>query len=88
VLNGRSISHKRVPHIFVTNGGGNPEDEKAAILQRELEVEVLASELLCSHTPMKNLVTKYRNDKILVVGNNKRRSEKILTSYVGCWASK
>eukprot|EP00913_Durusdinium_trenchii_P030149 g28250.t1 len=50
------LREERVPFIFMTNGGGNTEAQKAAELGELLEFEGICSEqMLLSHTPFRPL---------------------------------
>ncbi|KAI1302549.1 hypothetical protein EDD11_005595 [Mortierella claussenii] len=57
-----------VPYIFLTNGGGLRETEKAEELSKKLGVPVNAEHLIVSHSPMRALVPKYKDSNVLVVG--------------------
>ena len=61
---------KRVPHIFVTNGGGVDEASKAKQLSHLLEVNIDASLILQSHTPFRDYVQTYHNKRVLIVGSS------------------
>lgn len=73
----RAQSHpdpeKRTPYIFMTNGGGCLEQEKAheisSVFFPGLPVPVRASQVQLSHTPMRALVPEYRDRPVLVLGS-------------------
>lgn len=62
----------RIPYIFMTNGGGCLEQEKAheisSVFFPGLSVPVRASQVQLSHTPMRALVPEYRDKPVLVLG--------------------
>jgi HAD superfamily hydrolase (TIGR01456 family) len=80
------VRRHRIPHIFLTNGGGVPEHVKAKQLNdwfdfgRESDDPESASnramtmitqdQVVLSHTPMKRLVEKHRNDLLLMIGGD------------------
>ncbi|KAG0245753.1 HAD-like domain-containing protein [Mortierella sp. GBAus27b] len=57
-----------VPYVFLTNGGGVRESEKAEELSKKLGVPVNPDHLIVSHSPMRSLVPKYRDSNVMVVG--------------------
>ena len=64
---------KRIPYIFMTNGGGCLEQEKAheisSVFFPGLPVPVRAGQVQLSHTPMRALVPEYRDRPVLVLGS-------------------
>ncbi|GMG22108.1 unnamed protein product [Ambrosiozyma monospora] len=79
MLNGKNPYNIKVPYIFVTNGGGRPESERAAELSKRLDVEVTEEQVIQGHTPMKDLVDVYQN--VLVVGGVGDKCRKIAHHY-------
>ncbi|KAG0006809.1 hypothetical protein BGZ65_003356 [Modicella reniformis] len=57
-----------VPYIFLTNGGGLPESEKAEKLSKQLGIPVNPEHLILSHSPMRALVPTFRDSNVLIVG--------------------
>ncbi|KAF9576112.1 Haloacid dehalogenase-like hydrolase domain-containing 5 [Mortierella alpina] len=57
-----------IPYIFLTNGGGVRESEKADQLSKKLGIQVNPDHLIVSHSPMRSLVSQYRNSNVMVVG--------------------
>ena len=55
-----------IPHIFLTNGGGQTEDTRTKNLSRILGVPIDVEQFIQSHTPFKALVNQY--DNVLVLG--------------------
>lgn len=65
----RKLIASNTPHIFVTNGGGISEDLKAQQLSEKLDIDILPSQILLSHTPLRKQVENFMNKPILVVGS-------------------
>ena len=57
-----------MPFIFLTNGGGVPEQAKAEQLSSWFDLCIPASLVCCSHTPMQSLLPQYRHSRLLVLG--------------------
>jgi len=76
------ISRWNIPYVFATNHGGTPEAEKGAILAEQLKLPITTEQMLLAHTPMKQLVSKYRDNLILVVGQTKQLTDTIMEAYV------
>ncbi|KAF9203732.1 hypothetical protein BGZ49_006113 [Haplosporangium sp. Z 27] len=64
------LKSNNVPYIFLTNGGGLTETDKAAQLSKKIGVHISPKQLVLSHSPMRSLVSKYGNKNVLVVGGN------------------
>ncbi|TFJ88675.1 hypothetical protein NSK_000244 [Nannochloropsis salina CCMP1776] len=64
---------RRVPFVFLTNGGGCMEDAKAHemsdVFFPELPVPIRPSQVMLSHTPMKSLLPLYKDKQILALGS-------------------
>lgn len=67
------------PYIFVTNGGGKPEEERCADLSRQLELEVSPGQFICGHTPMREMTEKYH--AVLVVGGEGEKCRIVAEGY-------
>ena len=50
----RLLQSSGMPYVFVTNGGGMTEHDKALSLSRLLDTEVTESMVLMSHTPFES----------------------------------
>ncbi len=62
------LVQEKVPFIFITNGGGIIESEKAELLTHKLDIPIEVEQVLQCHTPYQSLVSKYGNSPILVLG--------------------
>ena len=56
----------RIPFCFMTNGGGRTEEDFALSLQSKLNVPIMGSQVIESHTHFKRLLPEYQNKKVLV----------------------
>ena len=71
----RSLAKRNIPHIFMTNGGGLTESEKADRLAARLGegVDVSAQQMFLSHTPMREL-DEYKDKLVLAVGKDQAKT--------------
>ncbi|PHT47922.1 hypothetical protein CQW23_12130 [Capsicum baccatum] len=58
----------KVPYVFLTNGGGVPESKRANELGRLLDVNILPLQVIQGHTPFKQLMRRFENEIVVVVG--------------------
>lgn len=58
----------RIPFIFLTNGGGHTEEAHVAKLGQRLDLTLGAKQFVQSHTPFLDLVPKYGEKTVLVLG--------------------
>ncbi|PWN99207.1 HAD-superfamily hydrolase [Tilletiopsis washingtonensis] len=68
LLEGNNARSVRVPYVYVTNGGGPSETERAALLQRELGVPVSPTQVIQAHTVMQSLVQDFGDKPVLMIG--------------------
>ena len=57
-----------LPYIFLTNGGGVPEAQRAKQLSEVFDIHVEPSQVCLSHTPMAPLSSRYGDNLVCVVG--------------------
>lgn len=67
------------PYIFLTNGGGKTESERCIDLSRQLDIEVAPAQFICGHTPMREMVDKYKT--VLVVGGDGEKCRQVAEGY-------
>lgn len=79
LLNGENRYNIKIPYIFVTNGGGRPEEKRAIDLSQRLGVKVDKEQVIQGHTPMKDLVDVH--DNVLVVGGVGDTCRKVAEDY-------
>ncbi|UZJ54896.1 hypothetical protein CBS101457_004216 [Exobasidium rhododendri] len=68
ILEGNNSLKKKVPYIFITNGGGIAETDRAQNLSRELQVEVSPHQVVQAHTVMQSLSKRFGEKPILMIG--------------------
>ena len=73
VLNGaknamKKINKAKIPHVFITNGGGTKEFDKAKQLSELLDCNINENQILMSHTPFKEIDIA-KSKKSLIIGN-------------------
>lgn len=79
MLNGDNKYNIKVPSIYVTNGGGKPEKQRAEDLSKRLQTEIRVDQIIQGHTPMRDLVPVYKN--VLVVGGVGNVCRNVAESY-------
>ncbi|KAA8900262.1 HAD-like domain-containing protein [Sphaerosporella brunnea] len=79
ILNGDNELGIKIPHIFLTNGSGKPEDERCRQLSGILGSPVSTKQFIQSHTPMSALAQYYNT--VLVVGGEGYRCREIAEQY-------
>ena len=79
LLNGENKYHIKVPSIFVTNGGGKPEQQRADDLSKRLNCTIIQRTNHSRAYPMKDLVDVYKN--VLVVGGVGNVCRNVAESY-------
>lgn len=72
-----------IPYIFITNGGGNKETERAKAISKDFHVNVDESQIVLSHTVMKPLAQRLGEKNILVIGGEEhgQKCREIAESY-------
>lgn len=75
------ICMDRIPHLFITNGGGYPEQEKAKSISKALQIPVQENRIIVSHTPLRELVSDFKNKSILLAGLNDQSILNVAKSY-------
>ena len=63
-----AVRAARVPHVFLTNGGGLLESERAAQLEGLLGGPVHTDQVILAHTPMKAVAPSFAATPVLAVG--------------------
>lgn len=79
MLNGDNKYNIKVPSIYVTNGGGKPELQRAEDLSKRLDTHIRIDQIIQGHTPMRDLVPLYKN--VLVVGGVGNVCRNVAESY-------
>ncbi|KAF2964949.1 hypothetical protein GQX73_g8648 [Xylaria multiplex] len=79
ILNGDNELGIKIPHIFLTNGSGKPEQARCDQLSKILQNPVNTEQFIQSHTPMSALASYYNS--VLVVGGVGYRCREVAEQY-------
>jgi len=79
ILNGDNELGIKIPHIFLTNGGGKPENARIAQLSKILHSPISTDQFIQSHTPMRALAEYYST--VLIVGGEGYRCREVAEEY-------
>ncbi|KAI0491162.1 HAD-superfamily hydrolase [Xylaria cf. heliscus] len=79
ILNGDNELGIKIPHIFLTNGSGKPEQARCDQLSKILKNPVSTEQFIQSHTPMSALASYYHT--VLVVGGVGYRCREVAEQY-------
>ncbi|GAO46283.1 hypothetical protein G7K_0516-t1 [Saitoella complicata NRRL Y-17804] len=79
ILNGENELGVKIPHVFVTNGSGKPEDARCEQLSNILEAPISTHQFIQAHTPMRALAEFYNT--VLVVGGEGYRCREVAELY-------
>ncbi|KAI0896112.1 HAD-like domain-containing protein [Annulohypoxylon nitens] len=79
ILNGDNELGIKIPHIFLTNGSGKPEQARCEQLQKILQNPVSTEQFIQSHTPMSALADYYKT--VLVVGGEGYKCREVAEKY-------
>jgi len=77
----KELEKDKIPFIFMTNGGGYPEHQKAKDLSKKLGIKVSPEQVCLSHTPLQALKTVHEHDKILLVGKHYEKLQQVMEDY-------
>jgi HAD superfamily hydrolase (TIGR01456 family) len=79
ILNGDNELGIKIPHIFLTNGSGKPEQARVDQLSKILHSPISTEQFIQSHTPMSALAEYYNT--VLVVGGEGYRCREVAEKY-------
>ncbi|CAN0005962.1 unnamed protein product, partial [Choristocarpus tenellus] len=68
-----ALAKASVPFIFITNGGGCTEREKADELTSKLGIPVTREMVVLSHSPMRELTPRFAEKRVMVLGSGCKR---------------
>eukprot|EP00871_Galdieria_phlegrea_P005171 jgi/Galph1/5655/GphlegSOOS_G4233.1 len=71
----------KYPFAFLTNGGGVTEAEKAKQISEWFDIPVHADQIVLSHSPMRDLVHEYNEQKMSVVCVGRGHPEAVASYY-------
>ena len=75
------LQDHKIPFVLLTNGGGQTEASRVSFLNKSLSLKnpLRTSQIVLSHTPMRNLTGKY--NRVLVVGGDDPQTREVAQSY-------
>lgn len=79
ILNGDNELGIKIPHIFLTNGSGKPEQARVDQLSKILHNPISTEQFIQSHTPMRALAEYYKT--VLVVGGEGYKCREVAEQY-------
>ncbi|CAK1360276.1 putative CDP-alcohol phosphatidyltransferase class-I family protein [Cercospora beticola] len=79
ILNGDNELGIKIPHIFLTNGSGKPEQARVDQLSKILHNPISTEQFIQSHTPMSALAEYYKT--VLVVGGEGYKCREVAEQY-------
>jgi HAD superfamily hydrolase (TIGR01456 family) len=79
ILNGDNELGIKIPHIFLTNGSGKPEQARVEQLSKILHNPISTEQFIQSHTPMRALAEYYKT--VLVVGGEGYKCREVAEAY-------
>ncbi|CBX91093.1 similar to phosphatidyl synthase [Plenodomus lingam JN3] len=79
ILNGDNELGIKIPHIFLTNGSGKPEQARVEQLSKILHNPISTEQFIQSHTPMRALAEYYKT--VLVVGGEGYKCREVAELY-------
>ena len=79
ILNGDNELGIKIPHIFLTNGSGKPEQPRCDQLSKILGNPVSTEQFIQSHTPMSALAEYYNT--VIVVGGEGYKCREVAEQY-------
>jgi HAD superfamily hydrolase (TIGR01456 family) len=79
ILNGDNELGIKIPHIFLTNGSGKPEQPRCEQLSKILKNPISTEQFIQSHTPMRALSEYYKT--VLVVGGEGYKCREVAEQY-------
>lgn len=79
ILNGDNELGIKIPHVFLTNGSGKPEQARVDQLSKILHNPISTEQFIQSHTPMSALSEYYKT--VLVVGGEGYKCREVAEQY-------
>ncbi|EGN99616.1 hypothetical protein SERLA73DRAFT_179710 [Serpula lacrymans var. lacrymans S7.3] len=81
VLHGDNPLGVEIPFILLTNGGGVSEETRCQKLSAQLGFQIKPEQYIQAHTVLKNIVSKYVNQPVLVLGGKNDAVRKVAEGY-------
>jgi hypothetical protein len=79
ILNGDNELGIKIPHIFLTNGSGKPEQARVEQLSIILKNPISTEQFIQSHTPMRALADYYKT--VLIFGGEGYKCREVAKQY-------
>lgn len=77
----QALRERNVPYVFLTNGTGSTEDEKAAELEELLQMPVSGAQVIMASTPMRELAVSYKGARVMAVSRSDAFSHRLCAQY-------
>lgn len=77
----QGLQDRAIPHVIMTNAGGYVEERKAEQLSEILNYEIDPKKMCLSHSPMRKLAAKYKNELVLAVGKDCTDLSAVMKKY-------
>ncbi|PWN36143.1 HAD-superfamily hydrolase [Meira miltonrushii] len=84
MLEGKNAKNAKIPYIFITNGGGPSETERAKKLSKEFELDIKPDQVIQAHTVLQSLTKRFADLPVLMIGGPDRppgASRKVMEDY-------
>lgn len=81
LLEGDNPFRKKIPYIFLTNGGGISEQERSQKLTRQLGFQIGPKQCIQAHTILRKISHKYQEQAVLVLGGKLDTIRRVANDY-------
>ncbi|KAF9652803.1 HAD hydrolase [Thelephora ganbajun] len=81
ILHGENVFNRKIPYIFLTNGGGVSEETRCTNLSKQLGFNVPINRYIQSHTILKSVVHRFHDKHVLVLGGRGNTLKSVANSY-------
>ncbi|CDZ98225.1 Predicted phosphatase [Phaffia rhodozyma] len=78
----KQLEAEKVPYVLLTNGGGVTDAKRCSLLSKDLGVTISPTQLIQSHTPLRETLAKrYADEAVLIVGGKNDLGRYVANSY-------
>ncbi|KAF9787753.1 HAD hydrolase [Thelephora terrestris] len=81
ILHGENPFNRKIPYIFLTNGGGVSEETRCLNLSRQLGFDIPINRYIQSHTILKSIAHRFHDKHVLVLGGRGNTLKSVAHSY-------
>jgi len=81
LLEGDNPFRKKIPYVFLTNGGGLGEEERSKKLTKQLGFQIEPKQLIQAHTILRDISHKYSEQAVLVLGGKLDTVRRVANGY-------